>query len=215
MSNAGAVPANADLATGNQVLPSGVLMPFAGSSAPGGWLICDGAPVSRSTYSALFTAISTTYGTGDGSTTFNLPDTRSRSLMGASTAVNAGAPALGTDTRGQNLATRALGAKLGEQQHALTAAESGSPAHAHTASDSGHQHQVGPNSDYYNYSYDGDAAGKGGIAAGRLASGIGGTFPSTVSGNANITVNNSTAVAASSAHDVIHPVIVVNHIIKI
>jgi len=46
------------------------------SSAPTGWLECDGSAVSRATYAALFTAISTTWGTGDGSTTFNIPDMR-------------------------------------------------------------------------------------------------------------------------------------------
>jgi microcystin-dependent protein len=55
----------------------------AASSAPSGWLLCDGTAVSRTTYSALFTAISTAYGVGDGSTTFNVPDFRGRSVIGA------------------------------------------------------------------------------------------------------------------------------------
>lgn len=59
-------------------LPSGVMIDFAGTTAPGGWLMCDGAAVSRTVYAALFTAIGTAYGTGDGSTTFNLPDYRGR-----------------------------------------------------------------------------------------------------------------------------------------
>ena len=63
-------------------LPSGMLAPFAGSTAPTGWLLSDGSAVSRTTYSALFTAIGTTYGTGDGSTTFNLPDLRGRTPFG-------------------------------------------------------------------------------------------------------------------------------------
>jgi microcystin-dependent protein len=52
------------------------------STVPTGWLECDGSAVSRSTYSALFSAISTTFGTGDGSSTFNLPDLRGRSPIG-------------------------------------------------------------------------------------------------------------------------------------
>jgi len=63
-------------------LPAGVLNPFAGSSAPSGWLLCDGQAVSRTTFAALFTEISTTYGVGDGSTTFNLPDMRGRNALG-------------------------------------------------------------------------------------------------------------------------------------
>ena len=63
----------------------GLIFPFAGSSTPTGFLACDGSAVSRATYAALFTAISTTWGAGDGSTTFNLPDLRGRSIIGAGT----------------------------------------------------------------------------------------------------------------------------------
>lgn len=59
-------------------IPSGAITAFGGSSIPSGWLICGGQAVSRTTYSALFSAIGTTYGTGDGSTTFNVPDLTSR-----------------------------------------------------------------------------------------------------------------------------------------
>lgn len=62
--------------------PSGMVSAYAGTSAPTGWLICDGSPVSRSTYSALFTAVGEAHGEGDGSTTFNLPDYRWRTLRG-------------------------------------------------------------------------------------------------------------------------------------
>lgn len=58
---------------------------YAGSSTPTGYLPCDGTAVSRSTYSALFSAISTTWGVGDGSTTFNVPDLRGRMPMGTGT----------------------------------------------------------------------------------------------------------------------------------
>ena len=61
----------------------GEIKPFAGSTIPTGWLLCDGSAVSRTTYSELFTVIGTTYGTGDGSTTFNLPDLRNRFMVGA------------------------------------------------------------------------------------------------------------------------------------
>ncbi len=62
--------------------PSGTMAPFAGAAAPSGWLFAYGQAVSRATYSALFTAISTAFGVGDGSTTFNLPDMRGRSASG-------------------------------------------------------------------------------------------------------------------------------------
>ena len=62
--------------------PSGQVAFFAGSTAPSGWLKANGAAVSRTTYSALFSAIGTTYGSGDGSTTFNLPDLRGEFIRG-------------------------------------------------------------------------------------------------------------------------------------
>lgn len=55
-------------------IPVGVIQMYAGTSAPSGWLLCDGSAVSRSAYSALFTLIGTSYGTGNGITTFNLPN---------------------------------------------------------------------------------------------------------------------------------------------
>lgn len=67
------------------IFPSGAVTEFAGATAPAGWLLCDGAAVSRTTYAALFNAISTTYGVGDGSTTFNLPDLRGRVAVGKGT----------------------------------------------------------------------------------------------------------------------------------
>lgn len=66
----------------NGAVPVGSVIPFAGSSAPTGWLLCDGTVKSRTTYANLFAEISTTYGAGDGSTTFNLPDMRGRVPVG-------------------------------------------------------------------------------------------------------------------------------------
>jgi microcystin-dependent protein len=66
----------------DQVTPAGSLMAYAASTAPTGWLLCDGSAVSRTTYATLFAAISTTWGTGDGSTTFNVPDLRGQFLRG-------------------------------------------------------------------------------------------------------------------------------------
>lgn len=67
------------------VAPSGTLVMWGGSSSslPSGWLLCDGAAVSRTTYAELFSAIGTTFGNGDGSTTFNVPDFRRQFLRGA------------------------------------------------------------------------------------------------------------------------------------
>ena len=68
-----------------ELLPAGTIVPFAGSNIPSGFLLCNGAKVSRTTYATLFSAIGTTWGSGDGSTTFTLPDARDRFLEGANT----------------------------------------------------------------------------------------------------------------------------------
>jgi microcystin-dependent protein len=75
-------------------IPAGAVMSFAMNSAPAGWLAANGTAVSRSTYAALFTAIGTTYGAGNGSTTFDLPDLRGYFVRGSGT--NSDGTAAGT-----------------------------------------------------------------------------------------------------------------------
>jgi microcystin-dependent protein len=107
-------------------LPTGTVLSFAGSSAPSGYLLCDGAAVSRTTYAALYAVVGTTYGTGDGSTTFNVPDGRSRTVVGAGQGTG-----LTNRTRGGG-----TGAAWGEESHTLSQAEM--PSHTHV--DTGHNH---------------------------------------------------------------------------
>ncbi len=76
------------------LVPAGAVQAFAINSAPAGWLAANGAAVSRSTYAALFSAIGTTYGVGDGSTTFALPDLRGYFVRGSGT--NSDGTAAGT-----------------------------------------------------------------------------------------------------------------------
>jgi microcystin-dependent protein len=102
--------------------PAGIIAPFAGSSAPAGWLAANGAAVSRTTYAALFAAIGTTWGAGDGSTTFNLPDLRGMFLRGTGTnATGSSSGAVGPAVGGY-----AADAYL---NHSHTAS---SPSHTHT-----------------------------------------------------------------------------------
>lgn len=84
--------------------PIGSITAYGGSTAPSGWLMCNGAAVSREKYSLLFDVIGTIYGDGDGSTTFNLPDMSGKTAIGSS-------------------ASHVLGATGGEEAHALTASE--------------------------------------------------------------------------------------------
>ena len=65
------------------VMPVGCVIPFAGAAAPTGSLLCQGQAISRTTYAQLFSVIGTTYGSGDGKTTFNLPDMRGRVAVGS------------------------------------------------------------------------------------------------------------------------------------
>jgi microcystin-dependent protein len=97
--------------------PIGVIFPYVGSTAPSKWLIADGAAISRTVYNALFTAIGTSYGTGDGTTTFNLPDLRGRVPVGLD---------------GSQAEFAALNSPGGEVAHRLRMDEL--PTHTHTQS---------------------------------------------------------------------------------
>lgn len=94
------------------ITPVGTILPWSQATAPFGFLKCDGSAVSRATYADLFDVIGTTYGVGDGSTTFNLPNLTSRTLVGANTTTNIGQTAGSVDTTAagfslnQNLATQ-------------------------------------------------------------------------------------------------------------
>ena len=79
---------SSDSLTGSLIVATGTIVPWTVSSAPTGYLECDGAAVSRSTYSALFAVIGTTYGSGDGSSTFTLPDLKDRVVYGKSGTVS-------------------------------------------------------------------------------------------------------------------------------
>lgn len=98
------------------LVPPGAISAYGASSAPTGWLVCDGSAVSRSTYSALFAIISTTYGIGDGSSTFNLPNLKGKVAVGYNS------------SEGE---FDSLGETGGAKTHTLTGTESGIAAHSH------------------------------------------------------------------------------------
>lgn len=102
--------------------PTGAIIWYAGSSAPSGYLLCYGQAVSRTTYSALFAVVSTTYGSGDGSTTFNVPDVRGRVALGKDDMGGSAASRVtSSSTNGANSTT--LGGAGGAQTHTLTVSE--------------------------------------------------------------------------------------------
>lgn len=102
--------------------PAGTVAAYAGSSAPSGWLLCGGQAVSRTTYATLFAVIGTVYGSGDGSTTFNVPDLRGRVVAGI-------------DNMGGSTASRITNAVAGIVGTTLGAAggDQALQAHTHTA----------------------------------------------------------------------------------
>jgi microcystin-dependent protein len=109
---------------GYSLIPVGALMPYAGATAPDGWLLCNGQTPSRTTYANLFAVIGTTYGAGNGST-FGLPDPMGRAIIGVGS--------------GSGLTARALAAKSGAET--VVIASGNLPTHEHTLS--AHTHTLG------------------------------------------------------------------------
>jgi microcystin-dependent protein len=125
-----------------QASPIGMITPYAGSTAPTNWQLCYGQAISRTTYASLFAIIGTAYGVGDGTTTFNLPDLRGRTVAGLDN--------MGGSDAGRLSTANTLGTTTGTETVTLTSAQSGVPAHAHantvtnnavtTGAGSAHQH---------------------------------------------------------------------------
>lgn len=105
-------------------VPTGTVLPFAGPSAPAGYLFCDGSNISRETYSNLFSVLGVVYGAGDGSTTFRIPDLRGRAVYGRD---NMGGTAANRLTN--NLVGSTLGASGGIETRTITTNQM--PSHTH------------------------------------------------------------------------------------
>lgn len=123
-----------------RVIPPGTIVMTGRSTAPSGWLICNGDAVDRTLYAQLFAAIGETFGVGDGTTTFNLPDMRGRVAAGVGAGTGGGASGTGAVSGGTALATVALAEWFGV--NAVTLSESQIPTHTHSVTDPGHAHHV-------------------------------------------------------------------------
>ena len=168
--------------------PAGVVITYAGSTAPEGWLLCDGSAVSRDTYATLFGVIGTTYGSGDGSTTFNVPDLSGRVAIGPS-------------------ATHLLGSTGGSETVTLQTANL--PAHAHTVPQHGHTHNITATTPTLShtitqpaFTYNSPKLAKSYHGIGSLGKSVIGstnTATATIATNASITAHAATACTMSGS----------------
>lgn len=113
--------------------PTGQIVPYVGTSAPTGWLLCDGTAVSRTTYSALYAVIADTHGEGNGSTTFNVPDFRGRFLRGMD-------DGQGTDPDAASRTAMNTGGNTGDAIGTLQGGATGLPQTAFATDDVSHTH---------------------------------------------------------------------------
>jgi microcystin-dependent protein len=181
--------AKLDSAATSVLMPTGSIMSFAGTSAPTGYLLCDGAAISRTTYSDLFGILGLTYGVGDGSTTFNIPDLRGRVIAGLDSDTGGFADRLTTASEA-NLDGRTLGANNGNpgdtgrgtngaQEHQLTTAEM--PSHSHTIP---------------------------------IQSSAGGNTPRDGGTGTSVQTRSTGTTGSDQAHNNVQPTIILNYIIK-
>lgn len=214
---------------GDSLVKTGTIVPYADETpTPSGYLLCDGAAVSRTTYADLFALLGTVFGAGDGSTTFNVPDLRGRVIagtddMGGTSANRLTAPAGNT---GQTLNGDTFGAAGGSETYALVEANLASHthgmqnhthtmAHTHFTVESGanttspltstepisESGNPGTNNDY---TLTGDAGTADvGITSGSSAANTG--TPSN---------NTTTAAGSGTAHTNVQPTLILHYMIK-
>jgi microcystin-dependent protein len=190
-------------------VPIGTVHQYSGLIAPDGYFLCDGSAVSRSIYTELFNVIGTTYGVGDGSTTFNLPNLKARVAVGkdsaSSYAVN-------------------LGDTGGEYEHKLTIPEM--PAHVHTGvTDPSGLHNHGITDPGHTHSYVNQPYQQGcdnALDTEKAADNVNQSH-TTTSSTTGITINNdgththtftTDSTGGDQPHNNLQPYIVLNYIIK-
>lgn len=167
------------------VVPTGFILKYAGSTAPTGFLLCDGTGIAQSAYPDLYAIIGTSYGNPGGGL-FSLPDFRGRTVVGSGT--------------GSGLTARTVGATGGAETHPLVEAEL--PAHTHTVTDPQHRH-LG----VY-------AAGAGALPYWHFTTTVAlETTPTKATDSSTITMTIGNA-GSGTAHNNMQPSLVVNFLIK-
>ena len=199
--------AKLDAAAVSVLMPTGSIMPFAGASAPTGYLLCNDTPISRTTYSALFAVIGTTYGVGDGASTFNIPDLRGRVIAGQDDMGGASANRLTGLTGGVD--GDVLGGSGGAETHGLSQAEM--PAHRHLSVHG----PITSNVPYYASSPGPNTILSGAFGGGTADDGVAESYTKVTGGTAGESGSNSTTSSYSNtAHNNVQPTIILNYIIK-
>ena len=192
----------------------GEIRMYAGSVAPTGFLVCDGSAVSRTTYAELFDVIGTTFGSGDGSTTFNIPELSGRVVIGVST-------------------NHAIGDIGGEESHTLLYSEL--PSHSHQIPDHGHTNNITATTPKFVHSITQPTftyAGPSGNTQCVGSTGYGKSTSVNATRSANVVISNhsasactktggvtdcaafdTTSIGGGTAHNNMQPFAVINHII--
>jgi microcystin-dependent protein len=182
-------------------VPIGGVLPYTGTTAPNSnFVLPYGQAISRTTYSSLFSLLSTTFGSGDGSTTFNVPDLRGRVVAGADGMGGVSANRLTDAVAGMD----ALGDAGGAQSHTLSTSEM--PAHSHGVTDPGHNHGFSNNPFYGGTSTATPAGG------GSTASPSGAQTVSITSNTTGISIQNN---GGGGAHNNVQPTIVLNYLLRV
>lgn len=209
----------------SSVSTTGIITPFAGSSAPSGWLLCQGQELARSSYPALERVLGQTYGAftngsgSAGSTHFKLPDLRGRTMLG-SRAGKGDNVAATSYQYGTTISPTQLGTYGGVESVTLTAAQAGVKAHTHSMTAS-HTHTVTNTTHSHTILFNSTVSTgsttlswpNGGNPAVHYTSytSLNCSLSSVVTG---ITINSCDAVNASASHDNMQPFLVTNYIIK-
>ena len=194
------VTGTVDVGSSGFSVSSGFILPFGGGTAPSGWLECNGQAVSRSTYSDLFAIVGVTYGAGDGSTTFNVPDLAGRVIMGE-----------GGNTVGRTPADlESIGDTGGSQT--VTLVIDNLPSHTHETFDNAHGIRgLGPSSSLcgrqgdQRFTFEQNSR-----YSGRNCNYSRGTSRYSI----NAVVNNTGTRGSGTSHENIQPSIVIMYLIK-